>query len=148
MRLLILRVSIKTVYWKIWRLTRSINPHDVGIDDNSIVLTARSGRAALKHRFSILGVELSQDKLDSVYEEFLKLADRKKDIHRWWYSSIGRSRTKPESAYQVRLFTGNEWCGCTFGSQFGAQYCGWEVRGCCQRKRSGRRQPSKHWNES
>ena len=58
-----------------------INPQDVGIDESSIVLTARSGRAALKHRFSILGVELEQDKLDEVYEAFLKLADRKKDIH-------------------------------------------------------------------
>ena len=58
-----------------------IDPKDVGIDDNSIVLTARSGRAALKNRLSVLGVTLDQDKLDKVYEEFLKLADRKKDIH-------------------------------------------------------------------
>ena len=58
-----------------------INPRDVGIDDNSIVLTARSGRAALKHRLSSLGVDLTQEKLDKVYDEFLKLADRKKDIH-------------------------------------------------------------------
>lgn len=58
-----------------------INPKDVGIDDNAIVLTARSGRAALKHRLSILGVELGQEKLDEIYEEFLKLADRKKDIN-------------------------------------------------------------------
>ena len=58
-----------------------IDPKDVGIDDNAIVLTARSGRAALKHRLSVLGVELEQDRLDKVYEEFLKLADRKKDIH-------------------------------------------------------------------
>lgn len=58
-----------------------IDPKDVGIDDNAIVLTARSGRAALKHRLSVLGVELDQDQLDKVYEEFLKLADRKKDIH-------------------------------------------------------------------
>ena len=58
-----------------------INPHDVGIDDNSIVLTARSGRAALKHRLSVLGVDLVKEKLDKVYEEFLKLADRKKDIN-------------------------------------------------------------------
>ena len=58
-----------------------INPHDVGIDDSSIVLTARSGRAALKHRLTMLGVELSQEKLDKIYAEFLKLADRKKDIH-------------------------------------------------------------------
>jgi len=58
-----------------------IDPKDVGIDDNTISLTARSGRAALKHRLSVLGVELSQEKLDVVYEEFLKLADQKKDIN-------------------------------------------------------------------
>lgn len=58
-----------------------MNPQDVGIDDNAIVLTARSGRAALKHRLSILGVILDQDKLDSVYDDFLKLADKKKEIH-------------------------------------------------------------------
>ncbi|KAA6339721.1 2-isopropylmalate synthase [termite gut metagenome] len=57
-----------------------INPRDVGIDDNSIVLTARSGRAALKHHLVVLGVELAQEKLDQVYEKFLKLADNKKDI--------------------------------------------------------------------
>ncbi|MEG1867099.1 MAG: 2-isopropylmalate synthase [Bacteroides sp.] len=58
-----------------------IDPHEVGIDDNSIVLTARSGRAALKHRLSVLGVELEPEKLDNMYSEFLKLADRKKEIH-------------------------------------------------------------------
>jgi 2-isopropylmalate synthase len=58
-----------------------IDPKDVGIDDNAILLTARSGRAALKHRLQVLGVELEQGKLDKVYEEFLKLADRKKDIN-------------------------------------------------------------------
>ncbi|KAA6321442.1 2-isopropylmalate synthase [termite gut metagenome] len=57
-----------------------IDPREVGIDDNSIVLTARSGRAALKHHLVALGVELSQEKLDKVYEKFLKLADNKKDI--------------------------------------------------------------------
>ncbi len=56
-----------------------IDPHDVGIDDNSIVLTARSGRAALKNRLEILGVTLNQEKLDEVYADFLKLADKKKD---------------------------------------------------------------------
>lgn len=60
-----------------------IDPRDVGIDDNSIVLTARSGRAALKNRLSTLGVNLEQEqeKLDHIYEEFLKLADKKKDIN-------------------------------------------------------------------
>ncbi|MDR2520838.1 MAG: 2-isopropylmalate synthase [Bacteroidales bacterium OttesenSCG-928-I14] len=57
-----------------------IDPKDVGIDDNIIALTARSGRAALKYRLNVLGIELSQEKLNSIYENFLKLADRKKDI--------------------------------------------------------------------
>jgi len=58
-----------------------IDPTDVGIDTNTIALTARSGRAALKHRLHILGVDLSQDRLDNIYEEFLNLADRKKDVN-------------------------------------------------------------------
>ncbi len=58
-----------------------IDPKDVGIDDNSIVLTARSGRAALKYRLSVNGVELPEDKLDKVYEKFLQLADKKKEIN-------------------------------------------------------------------
>lgn len=57
-----------------------IDPKDVGINESSIVLTARSGRAALKHRLSVLGFEIDKEKLDEVYEEFLKLADKKKDI--------------------------------------------------------------------
>ncbi len=57
-----------------------IDPKDVGIDESSIVLTARSGRAALKHRLQVLGVELEKEILDGVYEKFLKLADQKKDI--------------------------------------------------------------------
>ncbi|MBP1676763.1 MAG: 2-isopropylmalate synthase [Bacteroidetes bacterium] len=58
-----------------------MDPTDVGIDKNSIVLTARSGRAALKHRLSVLGVEVENGKLDEIYEAFLKLADKKKDIN-------------------------------------------------------------------
>lgn len=58
-----------------------INPQDVGIDDNSIVLTARSGRAALKNRLAILGVKAEGEKLDKIYEAFLNLADKKKDIN-------------------------------------------------------------------
>lgn len=57
-----------------------INPKDVGIDDSSILLTARSGRAALKYRLHTLGVELSQEALDKAYEGFLRLADKKKEI--------------------------------------------------------------------
>ena len=57
-----------------------IDPRDVGIDESSIVLTARSGRAALKSRLSLLGVNLDNGELDDVYEKFLLLADKKKDI--------------------------------------------------------------------
>ena len=58
-----------------------IDPKDIGLDENSIVLTARSGRAALKHRLHLLGIELDKDALDKAYDGFLKLADRKKDIN-------------------------------------------------------------------
>ena len=58
-----------------------IDPKDVGIEDpNSIVLTARSGHAALKHRLQVLGIEMDKESLDHAYQEFLKLADRKKNI--------------------------------------------------------------------
>ena len=57
-----------------------IDPVEVGISESSIVLTARSGRAALKHRLELLGIKLEKEKLDEVYEEFLLLADKKKDI--------------------------------------------------------------------
>ena len=58
-----------------------MDPKDVGIDDSSIVLTARSGRAALKYRLSVNGIELSEEKLDKVYEKFLQLADQKKEVN-------------------------------------------------------------------
>ncbi len=57
-----------------------MDPRDVGINESSILLTARSGRAALSHRLELLGFKLEKEKLDQVYEEFLKLADRKKEI--------------------------------------------------------------------
>ncbi len=57
-----------------------MDPKDVGINESSILLTARSGRAALKHRLEILGFELDKHQLDEVYSEFLKLADKKKEI--------------------------------------------------------------------
>lgn len=57
-----------------------INPVDVGVDESTIALTARSGRAALHHRLDLLGYKLEQKELDEVYEKFLELADRKKDI--------------------------------------------------------------------
>jgi 2-isopropylmalate synthase len=58
-----------------------IDPRQVGISESSIVLTARSGRAALKHRVEKLGYKLTKDKLDHLYQEFLIVADKKKDVN-------------------------------------------------------------------
>ena len=57
-----------------------IDPADVGVTESSIVLTARSGRAALAYRAKIVGYELTKTQLDRVYEEFLKFADTKKEV--------------------------------------------------------------------
>ena len=58
-----------------------MNPHDVGVTESAIVLTARSGRAALAYRAKNVGFELDKKQLDKVYTEFLKLADQKKEIN-------------------------------------------------------------------
>jgi len=58
-----------------------IDPSDVGVNESVIALTARSGRAALKHHYTRLNVELTTEELDDAYDKFLKLADVKKDIH-------------------------------------------------------------------
>jgi 2-isopropylmalate synthase len=58
-----------------------MDPKDVGIDDSTIALTARSGRAALKYRLHVNGVDVSDDeKVDKIYEKFLQLADLKKEV--------------------------------------------------------------------
>ena len=57
-----------------------IDPLDVGVNESSIVLTARSGRAALAYRAKKVGYELTKVQLDAVYQEFLKYADVKKEV--------------------------------------------------------------------
>ena len=57
-----------------------INPKDVGVNESSIVLTARSGRAALAYRAKKIGYELDKLQLDRVYEQFLIVADKIKEI--------------------------------------------------------------------
>ena len=57
-----------------------IDPKDVGVTESAIVLTARSGRAALAYRAKNVGVELTKLELDIVYAEFLKFADTKKEV--------------------------------------------------------------------
>ena len=57
-----------------------IDPADVGVDQSLIVLTARSGRAALAYRFKELGFHLRKDELDVAYVHFLEIADRQKEV--------------------------------------------------------------------
>ena len=58
-----------------------IDPKAVGVTDSAIVLTARSGRAALAYRAKNVGYELTKLQLDDVYKNFLAFADRKKEIN-------------------------------------------------------------------
>jgi len=57
-----------------------IRPEEVGADSSKIVLTARSGRAALAHRFQKLGYNFDRDGIDKLYQAFLKVADVKKEV--------------------------------------------------------------------
>ena len=57
-----------------------IDPKDVGLEEANIVMTARSGRAALKHRLTALGVKVDVIAMNRIYESFLKLADKKKEL--------------------------------------------------------------------
>ena len=57
-----------------------MEPTDVGWEATSIVLTARSGRHALRHRLEELGYKLTKEELEEVYERFLSLADKKKEV--------------------------------------------------------------------
>ena len=58
-----------------------IDPEDVGVNASAIVLTARSGRAALAYRAKLVGYELTKLQLDTVYEKFLQVADQKKEVN-------------------------------------------------------------------
>ena len=78
-----------------------IDPAEVGAGQSQIVLTARSGHAALKHRLEELGYELEGEALDQVYEAFLNLADRKKEVYDEDLESLINEHDREEHA----LFT-------------------------------------------
>ena len=75
-----------------------IDPADVGAGQSQIVLTARSGHAALKHRLEELGYEFVGDALDKVYEDFLNLADKKKEVYDEDLESLIHERDRQVSA--------------------------------------------------
>lgn len=57
-----------------------INPEEVGAEGSKIVLTARSGRSALAHRFQKIGYAFTRNDIDVLYESFLQVADKKKEV--------------------------------------------------------------------
>ncbi len=57
-----------------------INPEEVGAEESKIILTARSGRSALAYRFQKLGFQFTRNDIDILYQEFLKVADSKKEV--------------------------------------------------------------------
>ena len=57
-----------------------IRPEDVGSPKSEVVLTARTGRAGVKHRLEELGYKLSKDELEQVYQRFIDIADKKKEV--------------------------------------------------------------------
>ena len=67
-----------------------INPEEVGADSSKIVLTARSGRSALAYRFQKLGFQFDRNDVDVLYNEFLKVADSKKEVEDIDLSSLAK----------------------------------------------------------
>ena len=78
-----------------------IDPAEVGAGQSQIVLTARSGHAALRHRLEELGYEFEGEELDRLYHDFLHLADRKKEVYDEDLESLinERSRNDEKAAY-------------------------------------------------
>ena len=75
-----------------------IDPAEVGAGQSQIVLTARSGHAALKHRLEELGYEFEGEDLDEIYEAFLNLADKKKEVYDEDLESLINERDRNVSA--------------------------------------------------
>ena len=83
-----------------------IDPVEVGVRESSIILTARSGRAALNHHLELLGFKFGKDELDDIYHRFLLLADKKKEINDEDIRVLGRCRFPGRKITKARSFTG------------------------------------------
>lgn len=75
-----------------------IDPAEVGAGQSQIVLTARSGHAALKHRLEELGYEFEGEQLDQLYEAFLNMADKKKEVYDEDLESLVNEQGRNETA--------------------------------------------------
>lgn len=80
-----------------------IDPADVGAGKSEIVLSARSGRAALKHRLELLGYHYEGEELDTMYDKFLDLADKKKEVYDEDLESlVGEHNRGQEALYNLK----------------------------------------------
>ena len=80
-----------------------IDPVEVGMATSRIVLTARSGHAALEHRLEELGFEFDEDTLDEIYDRFLELADRKREVFDEELESlVGEMGRQSKSIYSLQ----------------------------------------------
>ncbi len=75
-----------------------INPEDVGAAGSEIILSARSGHAALKHRLAELGYTFSKEEYDEIYQRFLEIADQKKEVYDEDLESMVQERQRNVSA--------------------------------------------------
>ncbi len=73
-----------------------INPVEVGAEESKIVLTARSGRSALAHRFQKLGFQFDRNDIDVLYQEFLLVADNKKEVMAEDLEALAKAYAKEE----------------------------------------------------
>ena len=76
-----------------------IDPADVGASQSSIVLSARSGRAALRHRVEQLGYQIEGEELNQLYDAFLDLADKKKEVYDEDLESLIGEHNRNQKAY-------------------------------------------------
>ncbi|MCR5393635.1 MAG: 2-isopropylmalate synthase [Olsenella sp.] len=75
-----------------------INPEDVGAAGSEIILSARSGHAALKHRLAELGYTFTKEEYDDIYKRFLEVADQKKEVYDEDLESIVQERQREVAA--------------------------------------------------
>ncbi len=83
-----------------------IDPNDVGVTDSQIVLTARSGRAALSFRLRKLGFAFEKPILEKAYEKFLEIADIKKEVNDEDLKKMVKQMTTPVVARRKRVAVG------------------------------------------
>ena len=78
-----------------------IDPADVGAAGSEIILSARSGHAALRHRLAELGYTFEDAEFDQLYERFLEIADQKKEVYDEDLESMVQERQRDVAAYQA-----------------------------------------------